>query len=66
MMQPLYVLVKHGESDFRLYQRDGTETDHTWQDSPDAAELHDAGVPQGCYCFRRWDDLDEFDWSVES
>jgi hypothetical protein len=64
MMPTHFVLVKHGESDFRLHRRDGTETGHTWEHSPDAEEIHRLGVPQGCFCFRQADDLDEFDWSV--
>ena len=52
MMGSRYILVKHDESDYRLYQPDGTKTGHSWDDCPDKHEVRDAGVPQGCYCFR--------------
>jgi hypothetical protein len=65
MIEKKYVLVKHGESDFRLHRRDGTETGHRWEHSPDTNEIRDAGVPEGCYCYRSADDLGEFDWSVD-
>jgi hypothetical protein len=57
----LYVLVKHGESEFRLYRRDGTDTGHSWKHSPDAHEIYDVGVPEGCFCFRTAEELSWFD-----
>ena len=58
MMANQYVLVKHGESDYRPYQPDGTDTGHTWVDCPDKHEVYDTGVPQGCYCFRLAEELE--------
>lgn len=65
MEKKLYVLVKHGESDFRLHRRNGKETGYTWEHSPSAYEVRDTGVPEGCYCYRSADDLDDFKWSVD-
>lgn len=61
MIRNQYLLVKHGESDFRLYRRDGTETGHTWEESPDTRQIHALGVPQGCFCFRHVSELDAVD-----
>ncbi|MCX2817876.1 hypothetical protein EGH25_00650 [Haladaptatus sp. F3-133] len=58
MTAKLYVLVKHGESDFRLHRRDGTETGVRWEHSPDASEVRSVGVPEGCFCYRSAEEFD--------
>lgn len=59
MKTKMYVIVKHGESDFRLHRRDGTETGFSWEHSPDASEVRAVGVPEGCYCYRSAEELNQ-------
>lgn len=57
-----YVVVEHGESDYRLHKDDGAETGEEWDHRPDVWEVYgsSADVPYGGWCFRRADDLDDY------
>jgi len=61
-----FVVVKHGNTDYRLHEEDGTETGDTWDHNPEAWEVYSAtvSVPNGGYCYRRENDLDDYLFSV--